>query len=263
MERPGLLEIGVLVELVGQQPGLVRQLGLFPEGFFLAGNQHVLQAQHLVLPAVVVDEAATGHAVGAAGEQVAGKLDDHQTVMLFAHLGLQVAAPARLGAVQELPLVGRQRCRQGRFVVFPGHFQQGALDDRVQLRFVGELQGVDVYQGTLFALTAGLQVLAGEALGGQRVVEAGLEEALAGAQQNDQAAEGGEFQKAHGIPFATVDGRARSVDQSVSTLASRLSSARANPKYGLAVAGKHARAASATKFSRAVLKVAAPCAGPR
>ena len=114
-----------------------------------AGNQHVLQAQHLVPPAVVVDEAATGHAVGAAGEQVAGKLDDHQTVMLFAHLGLQVATPARLGAVQE-PAVRRPPAMPaGAFRCFPGHFQQGALDDRVQLRSVGELQGVDVYQDTV------------------------------------------------------------------------------------------------------------------
>ncbi|MNR37848.1 hypothetical protein D3C85_1559040 [compost metagenome] len=83
-------------------------LGHLPEFRFLAGQQHVAEGQRLLQLAVVVDEAASRHAVGSAGEEVAGELDQHQFVVLLQDLGLQVAAPAWLGAGEEVLLVGFQ-----------------------------------------------------------------------------------------------------------------------------------------------------------
>src|SRR5690606_25831490 len=97
LKGPELDEFGVLVVFVLYQPALVRLAGGTPEIAFLPGDQHVFQAQFAILFAVVVDETATGHAVGAAGEEIARQLDHQQRTVLLAQLGLQVAAPAFSG----------------------------------------------------------------------------------------------------------------------------------------------------------------------
>ena len=115
LEGPVLHIVRFLVELGADQPAVVRDLGGFPEGFFLAGDEHVLQLQHFMVFARVVDKAAARHAVGATGVQVAGQLDNHEAVMLLAYLGLQVAAVAPLGALQKVLAIGRQRGGRGVF----------------------------------------------------------------------------------------------------------------------------------------------------
>ncbi|MNT63427.1 hypothetical protein D3C72_2012440 [compost metagenome] len=96
--------------------------------------------------------------------QVAGKLDDHQLVVLFAHLGLQVGVPAALGTVQEILFVGLQRGGQGRARRVVGHLQQALFDQPIELRFVGKYQGVDIHQRAGIARAVGLDTLPGDAL---------------------------------------------------------------------------------------------------
>ncbi|MCY1530206.1 hypothetical protein D9M68_653840 [compost metagenome] len=195
LEGPGPGEVRVLVELVGHQPALVGLFGHLPEGVFLAGQQHVAEAQRLFQLAVVVDEAAPRHAVGAAGEEVAGQLDQHQLVMLLQHLGLQVAAPAGLGTAEEVLLVGFQGGRQRRAGGVLGHLQQAVPDQLVELRLAFEIDGVDVHQRAALTLAAGLQVFPGLALRFQLVACAGQH--LAGAEQGAEAGDGEESGKVH------------------------------------------------------------------
>ncbi|MNZ98919.1 hypothetical protein D3C78_1182240 [compost metagenome] len=120
--------------------------------------------------------------------------------MLLAYLGLQVAAPAGLGRIEEILLVAVQRRRRRGVRAIAGEVAQVRVDGRVQRRLVGEAQGVDVHQRTLFPLAAGLQVFPGVAAGFQRVVHARSEQALAAAQDEAEAAGGGDFRKTHAIP---------------------------------------------------------------
>ncbi|MCY1187012.1 hypothetical protein D9M73_279400 [compost metagenome] len=82
------------------------QLRGLPEGRLLAWYQHVIERQYFVLLARIIDQTPSRITVGTAGVQVTGKLDDHQAVMLFAYLGLQVAAVTGLGAGHELIFIG-------------------------------------------------------------------------------------------------------------------------------------------------------------
>ena len=197
LERPGGDELRILADALGRQPALVGLSGLRPEGLLLTRQQQVAQLQGLLPAAIEVDEGAPRHAVGAAGEAVARQLDENAPIVLLEHLGLQVAAPARFGAGQKVPLVALQRGRQRHAFGFAGQLQQALVDQPVQRRLVGEMHGVDVHQRALAPLASGLQMFPGRALVDGRRVRG--REALAGSQEQGESGEGERFHGGHSV----------------------------------------------------------------
>ena len=164
------------------QPALVCLGGELPERRLLAGQQQVRQLQLTVAAPLVDDEAAPGQAVGTAGVLVTGQFDDDQPAMLLAHLRLQVAGLLGLGAAQVAVLVRAQRGRQGIAGMQPGHFQQAPLDQPVQHRLVGEMQGVDIDQRAGLSLAAGRALFPGLSFIGRLIAE---RQQLAGTQEGE------------------------------------------------------------------------------
>jgi hypothetical protein len=101
--------------------------------------------------------------------------------MLLAYLGLQVAAVARLGAVEELLLVTVQRRWRG----CPAWRGSGRAGASMAASSAGSRrsQRVDVHQRAMLALAARLEVFEARAPSVQRFAEAGGEQTLAGAEQ--------------------------------------------------------------------------------
>ncbi|MNZ48263.1 hypothetical protein D3C78_660020 [compost metagenome] len=117
--------------------------------------------------------------------------------MLVDQLGLQPGLLALRLALQLGGAVRLQRGGQGGFGLFHGHRQQGALDQRVERRLLGELQGIDVDQAAAFALAGVGALFPGDAL---RLQLVGLSaEELAGAEQW-QAGQGEKGIKTHEAP---------------------------------------------------------------
>ncbi|MOA11856.1 hypothetical protein D3C78_1318150 [compost metagenome] len=142
----------------------MRFAGGQPEGVRAAGQQQFVQRQQALLAERIVEEAAPRHAVGAAAVQVAGQLDHRQVVVLVDQLGLQPGFPALRRAAQQRGAVVAQRGGERAVGRFPGHRQQGLLDQGVELRLVGKLQGVDVDQAAALARAVVGPLLPGDAL---------------------------------------------------------------------------------------------------
>jgi len=126
----------------------------------------------------------------AAGVQVARQLDNHQTVMLFAYLGLQIGAVAAVGGTQEMLAVGVERWCHFFVRGADGHSQQAAFNQRVELGRVGEVQCVDIHQWAVLAAAAGFDLLRGIIGKPQRFLYRRLKHALASAQGQGDASHG-------------------------------------------------------------------------